>query len=151
MTPPKAIIVDLDGTLALHVTPEGDLLRGHYEYEKVGDDLPNEPILNIVRELLYPDGPFGWSHYSLIAVSGREDSCRDQTDRWLCDQGVYPDALLMRTTGDRRDDSVVKQELYEAHIEGKFDVWFVLDDRDRVVKMWRDLGLTCLQVAPGDF
>ena len=27
----------------------------------------------------------------------------------------------------------------------------VLDDRNQVVKMWRENGLTCLQVAEGDF
>ena len=35
---------------------------------------------------------------------------------------------------------------YGVEVEG------VLDDRDRVVKMWREeLGLTCLPVAPGNF
>ena len=31
------------------------------------------------------------------------------------------------------------------------DVFLVVDDRDKVVKMWRDLGLNTFQVAPGDF
>jgi hypothetical protein len=31
------------------------------------------------------------------------------------------------------------------------EVFLVVDDRDKVVKMWRDLGLNTFQVAPGDF
>ena len=31
------------------------------------------------------------------------------------------------------------------------DVFLVVDDRDKVVKMWRDLGLNTFQVAPGNF
>jgi hypothetical protein len=57
----------------------------------------------------------------------------------------------MREAGDSRKDSIVKQELYEKHIEPSYDVFVVLDDRNQVVDMWRSLGLVCLQVAPGDF
>lgn len=31
------------------------------------------------------------------------------------------------------------------------EILCVLDDRNKVVKMWRELGLTCLQMAEGDF
>jgi hypothetical protein len=31
------------------------------------------------------------------------------------------------------------------------DVVCVFDDRQKVVDMWRDMGLTCMQVAPGNF
>jgi hypothetical protein len=53
--------------------------------------------------------------------------------------------------GDMRNDSIVKEEIYEEHIKPRFNVRFVLDDRDRVVKMWRENGLKVLQVAEGDF
>ena len=60
--------------------------------------------------------------------------------------------LLMRKDGDNRPDQIVKRELYERHVQGLYEIEGVLDDRDRVVAMWRnDLGLTCLQVAPGAF
>jgi hypothetical protein len=57
----------------------------------------------------------------------------------------------MRPSNDSRKDEVVKEELYRTHIEKRFNVRFVLDDRDRVVKLWRRLGLPCLQVADGGF
>ena len=62
----------------------------------------------------------------------------------------YP--LLMRKDGDNRPDQIVKRELYERHVVGLYEVEGVLDDRAKVVRMWRDeLGLTCLQVADGNF
>jgi len=52
---------------------------------------------------------------------------------------------------DYRDDRIIKEEIYREKIAPVYNALFVLDDRDRVVAMWRDLGLTCLQVANGDF
>jgi hypothetical protein len=65
--------------------------------------------------------------------------------------GIKAMALFMRKSGDYRKDSVVKKEIYERHIKEDFNVEFVLDDRDQVVKMWREQGLVCLQVAEGNF
>ncbi len=57
----------------------------------------------------------------------------------------------MRQEGDTRKDVLVKQEIYEREIKGRYNVLFVLDDRQQVVDGWRALGLTVFQVAPGDF
>ncbi len=57
----------------------------------------------------------------------------------------------MRAAHDDRADAVIKREIYDKEIGPRFDVLCVLDDRDQVVRMWRGLGLVCLQVAPGDF
>lgn len=77
---------------------------------------------------------------------------RRVTEAWLNHNGItrYKN-LYMRKNGDKRKDYVVKKELYETHIKETYEVLFVLEDRDQVVKMWRDLGLTCLQVAYGNF
>lgn len=50
-----------------------------------------------------------------------------------------------------RKDVVIKRELFDRYIRDNYQVLFVLDDRNQVVDMWRELGLKCLQVAPGDF
>jgi len=57
----------------------------------------------------------------------------------------------MRSDGDYRADQVVKEELFRNQVEPKYDVIGVIDDRDKVVTMWRRLGLVCFQVAQGDF
>ena len=86
-----------------------------------------------------------------MIVSGRRDSCKEVTSRWLSDNNIPFDYLLMRKTGDTRKDSIIKQELYEEHIKDKYFVEFVLDDRDQTVQMWREQGLLCLQVYYGNF
>jgi predicted kinase len=143
---PHAFLVDLDGTLALM---NG---RGPYDESCVIDDLPNTPVIETVRALI----ELGWDP---IFMSGRTDGCRDDTEVWLLKHVFGSEMmtprlyapLLMRAAGDTRPDSVVKLELFNAYVRNQYNVRLVLDDRDSVVAMWRSLGLTCLQVAPGAF
>src|SRR5918997_1343709 len=84
--------------------------------------------------------------------SGREDRWRAETERWLERHGIIADGLFRRRAGDRRRDTVVKREIYERHIAGHYTVRVVFDDRDQVVRLWRDeLDLPCFQVAWGNF
>lgn len=138
-TKPSAIIVDMDGTLALN---NGH--RSFYDYTKVGGDDLNYAIAELVSQLA--------TENQILIVSGREDSCRGATMDWLYENAVTFDRLpFMRKTGDNRDDAIVKLELFNLYIRENYNVRLVLDDRDRVVAMWRQLGLTTLQVNDGDF
>lgn len=135
----KAIICDIDGTLA-HMQD-----RDPYDYDKVDTDIVDKTIKNILR-VFYSNGD-----YAILIVSGREDTCKHKTIRWLSDNRISYDKLFMRKHNDNRPDEVIKKEIYDEYIEDEYDVEFILDDRNKVVKMWRDLGLKCLQVAEGDF
>jgi hypothetical protein len=135
-----AVIVDIDGTLALRT---GD--RSPYDWDRVGEDEPNPPVVELVQ--LIADA----GRHAIILMSGRDEVCRWQTDMWLAAQGIRYDELWMRAAKDNRKDSVVKEELYRQHVEGRYDVRFVLDDRDQVVRSWRSLGLPVFQVAEGSF
>jgi len=85
-------------------------------------------------------------------ISGREEKFRAISQLWLNAHLGSFESLLMRSDGDNRPDEIVKHEIYLNKIEGVYDVQFVVDDRNRVVKMWRNvLGLTCLQVRDGDY
>lgn len=137
----KAIICDLDGTLALL----GD--RSPYDTANCDKDRVNEPVSWVLFRAKE-------SYYKILFTSGREDKFRPQTEAWLDRKGfdyLKPYELFMRTTGDFRKDYVVKLELFNQHIRKNYAVQFVLDDRNQVVRMWRKLGLTCFQVAEGDF
>lgn len=137
---PPAVICDIDGTVALN-----DGHRGHYEYDKVSHDKPNVPVAKLVR--------FLGAHYPIVFMSGRQDSCREATEWWLRHHVPVNVGweLHMRATGDHRPDYIVKAELFDAYVRGTYSVELVLDDRDQVVRLWRQMGLTCLQVADGDF
>ena len=136
---PVAVLVDIDGTVALM---NG---RRPFDWEKVGEDLPNPTIIKMVQL-------FAHTGHQIIFMSGRDAVCREKTQKWLEDHVSVDFELYMRPRGDNRKDSIVKRELFDAHVASRYRVLAVLDDRDQVVRMWRDdLGLTCLQVAPGSF
>lgn len=142
---PKAVLVDLDGTVA-----HNDGHRSFYDYSKVRGDSVHHDIVELVKM-------FAWAYgYKVIFVSGREDICREDTIEWLADrcdlrEGEDYIGLFMRDAGDGRDDGIVKLEIFDREIRDHYDVRYVLDDRDRVVAAWRSIGLRVLQVQDGDF
>ncbi len=136
---PKAIICDIDGTLARMVD------RGPFDYSKVSTDVIVPSVRSMVRALE------GNGECLVLVMSGRDSVCYRDTLGWLHVNNVPFNALFMRAEGDNREDSIIKRELFDAHIRGKYNVICVLDDRNRVVDMWRRLGLTCLQVGDGNF
>lgn len=141
MPVPTAVIVDIDGTLATRVTD-----RSPYDWQRVGEDAPVAAVVTTVRAL-HAAG------LTILVMSGRDEECRAQTESWLLHHlGVEYDLLLMRRAKDNRRDDVVKRELFERHVADRYEVAFTIDDREQVVRMWREeLGLVCFQVAPGNF
>jgi len=137
---PHCIIVDIDGTLAHNY--QG---RSFYDWDRVRDDTLDGTIAMILNDYLQQ------VNRRVIVVSGRDGVAYGDTHKWLEDNKVTFNKLLMRSQGDTRPDEIVKREIYEEHIKPLYNVDFVLDDRNKVVKMWRSLGLKVLQVAEGNF
>jgi len=143
----NCIIVDIDGTLA-HTSGK----RSPYDYSKVDVDDLDVSIRKIAQATLTGlNDEYSGEYCDLIILSGREDLCRNSTVEWLEKNNIFYDELFMRKTGDRRKDSIIKEEIFWEHIEPNYNVIAVFDDRDQVVKMWRSLGLKCLQVDYGNF
>lgn len=137
---PAAVISDIDGTVA---SCEG--VRSPYDYSRVKFDRPRKNVIDQVKMNRE-------AGRKIICVSGRPDSCWDDTRDWLDWHVGGSYELFMRKAGDSRNDAIVKREIFDDHIRQNYDVRLVLDDRDRVVEMWRkQLGLDCLQVNYGDF
>ena len=143
---PTVIICDIDGTLAISKH------RNVYDTAQCESDEPNMPVINVLNLLK--------GHYRIIFMSGRDEKFRSLTISWLKQYGLWNNSIIycgpegslfMRVNDDKRNDSIVKRELYETYIQGKYNVLCVFDDRNRVVKVWRELGLPCWQVADGDF
>lgn len=137
----ECIIVDVDGTLA-HIA--GDNPRNPYDASRAMEDTLDDAVDNIVA-MAYQNG------YKVIILTGRHSGHLEVTKDWLEENGVNYDEIYCRQEGDIRKDTIVKEELYHKHIEGKYNVKYILDDRNSVVAMWRSLGLKCLQVQPGYF
>ncbi len=146
MAKPKAIIFDIDGTVAKRGS------RDPYDMTRVGEDLPNEPVMLIARMLA---AAANWAGFGVevLFFSGRDETARKQTELWLDHHFGYRYKLCMRPTGDNGPDDALKQDLLEA-VGQIYDIVATFDDRNRVVDMWREEGITCFQVCSreqGDF
>ena len=147
----KIVIFDLDGTLAL-IDKRRDLATkddGKMDWDVFFDpknidlDLPNQPVIDMAN-MLSKQG------YTILILSGRSDVTHQATRDWLNKHGVWFDNLIMRTQDFLyMKDSDLKNMWLNTI--GKDRVAMVFDDRNQVVDMWRKSGLTCFQVADGDF
>lgn len=146
---PDCIIIDIDGTIA----EKGD--RSPFDWKKVGLDKPKLEVLNVIRNYFHSlnNGKYGKNEVQPFIFSGRDSVCKPETINWLNEIAeIDMDyEIHMRAENDMRKDTIVKKELYEEFVKGKYNVLSVFDDRNCVVEMWRSIGLTCLQVADGDF
>jgi len=168
------VIFDIDGTLA-------DIEhRRHFVTGKKKDfdafnaamkyDIPNQPIVDLL-----------WMCESdakqIIFCTGRMEQYREVTRNFLLDkcsyEGSYHDDLyadegytresieahldtylMMRPDNRRHDpDKDIKQDMFNEILKtvDKSNILYAVDDRQRVVDMWRSNGITCLQVAEGNF
>ena len=147
----KIVIFDLDGTLAL-IDDRRDLAtkdNGKFDWDvffnpdNINLDLPNQPVINMAN-MLHKQG------FRIFILSGRSDVTHQATVNWLNDNGVWWDHLVMRPQNQLYlPDNDLKQGWLDTI--GKDNVAMVFDDRNQVVDMWRQNGLTCFQVADGDF
>ncbi len=143
-----AIICDIDGTIANLEHRRHHVVNKPKDWDAFYSEMHNDEVFKHISELL---DLYNSQDYYIILVSGRPAKYRRETEQWLKEHNVVFDLLLMRGFNDKRDDTIVKEEIYDRYIAPFFNIRLVLDDRDRVVQMWRNKGLYCLQVAPGDF
>lgn len=148
------IIVDLDGTLAdiqhrLHFIKDGEKPNWDGFNAACVDDIKVHPVAQTV------DLFRNFGAVKVCIMTGRSQRYIEETVDWLRSRKIPYDALVMRAQGDFRSDTEVKKEMYAQYFQNGFEqrrkVYFVLEDRDKVVAMWRELGLTCFQVRKGDY
>lgn len=140
----KALIVDIDGTLA-NTDHREHLAKtknwpGFFAAGK--DDPPITEIIDLVSR---------YADHKIILCTGRPENYRILTVEWLAKHEIPYEKLYMRLDNDFRSDAIIKETIYRQKIEPYYKISFVLDDRKKVVLMWRKIGLRCLQVADGDF
>lgn len=144
------IIVDIDGT----ISKVGDRLKYLQQdpknldafYDACGEDEPKDDILRMISILEV--------EHHIIFCTNRRESVRKQTTEWLlkvAGHSVDETNLLMRKDKDWRKDTLVKPDLLKKAGIELDTIALVLEDRNSMVAKWRELGLTCLQVADGDF
>lgn len=140
------IVFDIDGTLSLVGDRKECLMHQPKNwdefYSRCGEDRPNQSIIDLVFPLSLK--------YHIYLVTGRRESCRYDTINWLAEYDLinHVHELLMRPNGDFRHDTILKPELIKPF---QNRIITIFEDRDSMVKKWREIGLSCCQVAEGNF
>ena len=150
----KIVIFDLDGTLA-DITARRTLAtkdNGKLDWDiffnrdNIKLDVPNQKVVDMARMINMTD------RYQIFILSGRSKSTYRTTQQWLIQNDIPFDDLIMRPT-DKHHHYMKDSDLKQMWLDdiGVNNVAMVFDDRQQVVDMWRSNGLTCFQVADGDF
>jgi len=151
----KTIIFDLDGTLALIderralATKENGKINWDvfFNPDNIQLDKPNWPVIEMAKTLKNAGN-------RIVIFSGRSKATKEVTKDWLNQHGVPFDVIKMRPTGNGFQfmaDDLLKKKWLEDLFPNTDDILCVFDDRDKVVKMWRENGITCFQVNYGNF
>lgn len=135
---PDCIVIDLDGTVALHRN------RLPFDWDKLGTDFFDPRMHHIIMTYVK-------SGVKLIFLTGRPESVRLATENWIDSNLWTKYELIMRPVNDYRSGEIVKKELWEKYVEPYYNTLCVFEDSNKCVDMWRDLGLLTCQVANGDY
>ena len=142
----EIVIFDIDGTLA-DVSERIHYLKTKPKnwdafFQGMAQDKAVQSMVRLCN-ILHASG------IQILLCSGRNEQYRSETMTWLAEQNVHYHGLFLRKDNDRRSDTVIKREILAGIDKSK--VLFVVEDRSRVVEMWRSEVLVCLQCAPGEF
>lgn len=148
---PSAIVCDLDGTLCNiehrrhHVRRTDGQKKNWMAFM---DGIPKDTIHEWCDTIL---NACRYQGKKIVLASGRSEQERNATVDWLTKHNVFYDNLLMRKSGDSRRDDIVKEIILDFEILTRYTPYFMIDDRQQVVNMWRKRGFVCLQCDVGDF
>lgn len=143
----KVAVIDVDGTLSnldhrlhfIQTTPK--------DYDGFFGGVSGDGIFQTIWDAVWKLKDAG---HTVIILSGRPTSTGYDTNCWL--SGLEPDRLFMRQTGDHRPDDQVKRQIMERMFTAglrKEAIKVVIDDRDSVCAVWRELELPLIQVDHG--
>jgi predicted secreted acid phosphatase len=151
----RCVIFDIDGTLADASHRVHHIKKQPKDWDAFFAETPNDKPVPHIVELLRLVRSSGWG--AVVFVSGRPERTRGDTVAWLRKHNIHNTEyhgqlrLFMRADGDRRDDDIVKYEILQRMRGDGLSPIMAFDDRDRVVKMWRENNVPTLQVAEGNF
>jgi len=143
-----AIIFDIDGTLA-NVDHRRHFVEGtKKDFNAFYNAMVADTVFSHTRGLCNMLHANKWK---IFICTGRPEQYRSITEEWLLKNAIFHHHLMMRPDDKRFESDVKIKQSMLNEIKEHFDIDSVFDDRDQVVKMWRDNGIPCYQVADGDF
>jgi hypothetical protein len=140
------VIIDIDNTLSIannrfklaekeNGKTDWDIVHAP---ENMIKDKPNLPMIDLAKN--YKENDF-----EVIILTGRPESTRKVTKKWLEKYNIPYDKLYMRSWEDnflKAPD--FKRKIYETEI--KENVFCAYDDDQRIIDVWVELGITAFKV-----
>ena len=142
--PEKVYVFDFDGTIA-NINHRVKFIKKPYAngkkdykrfFEECRNDRPIEWVIDIMRLL---------PRESIYILSGRNSNVIVESIKWLEENNVPYNKLYMRYRTNREDDDILKLRMIDNGLKDR--IQWIIDDRQRVVDMWRENGLNVLQCS----
>ena len=130
----EAVIVDMDGTLVdvspvrHYVTGDNRDFRSFHEASRFCP--PRDDVMAMLRHPVV-------ASRAVVIVTARDSRFERVTRDWLRNHDVRFDALFMRSWGDTRRDTIVKDEIHQRIVDAGFRPVFAIDDRQDIADVWR--------------
>jgi hypothetical protein len=146
----KYIVIDIDGTCTNEQHRTKHAQNGDWAtyFSMLHQDTPNEDVVAALRM-------FQTSLIGLLSLTGRPEQYRPATLEWLEQYDVPFDYLLMRPDDNRESAEILKLRQLEEFFGSKESVLrhvlFALEDRDKIVKAFRQYGIPTWQVREGGY
>lgn len=155
------VVCDIDGTIAdikhrlhfvkppnTHLHTEGAIegLDFKKDWKSFFEASPSDPVRHDTLGLLA--NALGTDH-EIIFVTARPETYRKQTEEWIQRHVPGYTTIIMRAAHDKRPDTEVKKDIYEQYLK-HYHVFYVIDDRPAVIRMWREQGLEVIDVGSGE-
>lgn len=136
---PRAIIVDIDGTLSN--SDHREYLLNHGRRDEYFDQVSYDDLNEWCKDLI---DRYKQDHVVLL-LTGRPERVRAETVNWLDLHNVHYDALIMRGEDDCEQGFIYKQKILQTRLEPNFDVKMIVDNDPDICEAFRNLGIPALE------
>lgn len=142
-----AVLVDLDGSLhdirgVRHFVRESERRKNFDAFHRGAYFCPpNESVKRMVMQA-HERG------LKIVITTARDEMYREVSQKWLDEQGIPYDNIIMRARNDQRKDYVVKDEMYNNLIKDHYNVVGAIDDNPQAIQAWEQNGIRVTKV-PG--
>ncbi len=141
-----AVLVDLDGTLSDHEkrlpflpeNPDDQDADWTDFYRNQLSDPPFVGVAEIIRRL---------RDMYVVIMTARPEKYRADSERWLQNNQINWDAMLMRAEGDHRPNMEVKKDQLELVLGLGWRPFIAFEDHPPTIDMLRAAGIETLSVS----
>jgi len=142
---PPIVLVDMDHTLAHSSWRDGMIGNAPWdEYHRWGcHDRPVKEMCALIESMSTN------ALWKIVGITGRPESFRAMTMKWLVDNRLHLDELMMRDDNDYRPNAKMKVEMCREKFGTPLSkhISFIIDDNEDICSAFRAEGVTTLQVS----